>query len=170
MCNVKNGDKGSSLTYFTIDPALTWNYGDVKVFAIHMHSIWILKKGNIESIFKLLQFHICASSSFWCEQLFLLSNKWALKRCSRRTNDWRAGGNLETNDPGVETNFETLNICEVIFELALRWNQTFSGYLVLLWMRTDQYPIWYVYAFSNIFKIGHHTQKRSNINPVFELQ
>ena len=33
------------------------------------------------------------------------------------TNDCRAEGNSETNDSGVETNFETLNDCEVIYAL-----------------------------------------------------
>ena len=36
---------------------------------------------------------------------------------SEGTNDFRAGGNSETNDSGVETNFETLNDCEVIYAL-----------------------------------------------------
>ena len=36
---------------------------------------------------------------------------------SEGTNDCRAGGNSETNDSGVETNFETLNDCEVIYAL-----------------------------------------------------
>ena len=36
---------------------------------------------------------------------------------SEGTNDCRAGGNSETNDSEVETNFETLNDCEVIYAL-----------------------------------------------------
>ena len=67
---------------------------------------------------------ICVTNPSWsCFLLHLLNNffpsrfKQMSVETTEGTNDCRAEGNSETNDSGVETNFETLNDCEVIYAL-----------------------------------------------------